>query len=185
MNKDYKNIVLLSNPLIREKSGELVFDLSAVEAPKVLSELHEKMVAEMMRTQGIGISAIQVGSPVAVFIALLPDRGITTFVNPKIVAVSDEKQVDVEGCLSIPNSYANVARHKSVTVSYYEYNHYFLFSSSDKALVHKTETFTDLAARIIQHEMDHCEGKLFIDHLSRHDRRAVESQFKKFKVKSK
>ena len=82
--------------------------------------------------------------------------GNKTFINPKIVESSNEKQLREEGCLSFPNLFLRISRAKSVVVEYY-----------DEKLQKSVDRFEDLWAQCIQHELEHLDGKLFIDHVSK------------------
>ena len=77
------------------------------------------------------------------------------FINARIVEETGEKWSFNEGCLSIPDIREDISRQQSITLSYYDEN-----------FVHHQETYTGLAARVVQHEYDHIDGKLFTDKLS-------------------
>lgn len=80
---------------------------------------------------------------------------VDVFVNPKIVKYSKRKVVDLEGCLSIPNTFGYVSRHKEITVeTYNRFGHFITIEAEDRL------------ARIFQHEIDHLDGILFIDRIT-------------------
>jgi len=125
-----------------------------------LRALMDDMLETMYAAPGIGLAAIQVGEPVRV-IAMDLSRGEGPreprfFVNPEIVWASDELYVYEEGCLSVPEIYDEVERPAKVRVRYLNYD--------GKAVEEDAE---GLYAVCIQHEIDHLNGVLFIDHLSR------------------
>ena len=125
-----------------------------------LRALMDDMLETMYDAPGIGLAAVQVGEPVRVIVMDLAREGEEPapryFVNPEILTTSEETQGYEEGCLSVPDYYDDVERPSKVTLRYLDY---------------KGETVTEEAegmyAVCIQHEMDHLQGVLFIDHLSR------------------
>lgn len=132
--------------ILRERAKKMkTFDAS-------LHRLLEDMLATMRDAPGIGLAANQVGVPLRVAVIELEDR-ITELINPQIVKASGEI-LDWEGCLSIPGYVAEVARAQKVTV---------------KARDRRGREFrvkgADLFARALQHEIDHLNGVLYIDHL--------------------
>ena len=130
------------------------------------------LVADMFETMydapGIGLAAIQVGVPKRILVIDLQEpvpedeegkrliREPRVFINPVFSDESEEHSVYSEGCLSVPEQYADVTRPAEVTVDW-----------QDEDGKHHQERMTGLMATCIQHEHDHLEGILFIDHLSR------------------
>ncbi len=110
------------------------------------------MLETMRDAPGVGLAANQVGIPLQVAVIEI-DEKITELVNPQIVRVGGE-QVDWEGCLSIPGYVAEVARHEKVTVK-----------ARDRHGKEFRVKGTELFARALQHEIDHLNGHLYIDHL--------------------
>ena len=148
--------------------------------------------------EGVGLAAPQIGIPLRIFlIRPLPDTTITVFINPEITKFSQRRQSHktnkgiYEGCLSLPGHYAPVTRSMSVTVKYQTLTanpkseilnpkivspakrSYLEFSASN--LTEKVETFSGFPAHIIQHELDHLNGLLFID-------RVLEQNIKLYQV---
>ena len=125
-----------------------------------LRHLMDEMLETMYDAPGIGLAAVQVGEPVRVIVMDLARDGEEPapryFVNPEILATSEETQGYEEGCLSVPDYYDEVERSSKVTLRYMNYEGETV-----------TEEAEGLFAVCIQHEMDHLEGVLFIDHLSR------------------
>ncbi|MEX1148091.1 MAG: peptide deformylase [Sphingomonadales bacterium] len=126
-----------------------------------LRHLIDDMLETMYDAPGIGLAAVQVGVPKRVLVIDIGDdddrdtRNSMVFVNPEIVTASDDYTIYNEGCLSVPDYYAEVERPAEVTVRY-------LDRGGRAQELHAT----DLLATCIQHEMDHLEGILFVDHLS-------------------
>ena len=120
--------------------------------------LTPRMFEAMYGAPGIGLAAPQVGVGLrVVVIDLAPDNQPQpmTLINPKIVAVSDEWATREEGCLSLPNQYADVSRPARVTVRYHDL----------EGVQHDVQA-EGLLAACLQHELDHLDGVLFVDHLS-------------------
>ena len=134
--------------------------------------LMDDMLETMYAAPGIGLAAIQVGVPKRVIVMDLAGKeqppAPRYFVNPEIVWASEETKPWEEGCLSVPDIYDEVERPLKVRVRYLDY---------DGELVE--EDAEDLYAVCIQHEMDHLNGVLFIDHLSRLKRDRAVAKVKK------
>ena len=136
----------------------------------------EKLVADMLETMydapGIGLAAVQVGVKQRVITIDVAredaPKNPIALINPEIIAVSEETSVYNEGCLSIPEYYEEVERPARVTVRYQDL----------KGVTQETEA-DGLLATCIQHEIDHLNGILFIDHLSRLKRDRVIKKFTK------
>ncbi len=135
-----------------------------------LAKLIEDMWETMYDSNGVGLAAPQINRAIRLFVmdsqqifenaepedASFPDApGIKrVFINAEIVELSGKEWVYNEGCLSIPKIREDVLRHEKVTLKY-----------MDESFVEKVETFDGMTARIILHEYDHIEGKLFIDYI--------------------
>ena len=123
-------------------------------------QLMDDMLDTMYLANGIGLAAIQVGIPKRIIVMdLSKDKNIKKpayFCNPVIKEKNIEKSTYEEGCLSVPNQFAEIERPSKCTVEYLDCN-------GDKKII-KAE---GLLATCIQHEMDHLEGILFIDYLSK------------------
>ena len=120
--------------------------------------LAPRMLATMYKAPGIGLAAPQIGSLLRLLVIdLQPDDKPTPFimVNPEIVAASTDLAIREEGCLSLPNQYAEVTRPAEVKVRWTD------LEGSKQELV-----ADGLLATCIQHEIDHLNGVLFVDHLS-------------------
>lgn len=151
------NVVTTANKkdekFLRTKTAE--FDFAKHKA-KEIRELVRKMREIMKKANGVGLSANQIGLPYRMFVAQVPDaQGKPKFYalfNPKIERVSGEKETLEEGCLSVPETYGMVERNYRLTLS--------AFDQHGKKVKIKA---WGLLARVFQHEMDHLNGKLFID----------------------
>ncbi len=121
---------------------------------KEIREIVNKMRKIMVRNDGVGLSANQIGIPYSFFVALLPypkeKPKFYAIFNPRIVAHSKEKELMLEGCLSIPGTWGLVERYKKVTLEGLDKN--------QKSIKIKAQ---GLLAQIFQHEVDHLNGILF------------------------
>jgi peptide deformylase len=118
-----------------------------------LRTLCASMVNTMLVSGGVGLAANQVGIAKRVIIVLHNDSPIP-MINPEIVKTSEESEFANEGCLSIPETFIEIKRHKEVLVKYRD----------TKGKPH-FETYSGLTARIIQHEIEHLDGILMTDHI--------------------
>jgi len=129
---------------------------------------------------GIGLAAIQVGVAKRIFL-MRPRNKIAVVINPVVVKVADGKKEDkrkiLEGCLSLPGYYAAVRRGGKVRLKYQTVEVADL-KKGEGELMEKMREFKGLAAKIVQHEMDHLEGKLFVDE-------AVRQKQKLYRLKGK
>jgi peptide deformylase len=140
-----------------------------------LRALMDDMVETMYDADGIGLAAIQIGVDKRVIVMDLSDTRNQPryFVNPVITPLTEELKPYSEGCLSVPEIYDEVERPVRVKINYLDYDG-----------VEREEIAEDLFAVCIQHEMDHLEGVVFIDYLSRLKRdRAVRRVQKLMKSK--
>ncbi len=129
-----------------------------------LQNLIKNMYETMLKADGVGLAAPQVGLSIRLFVVGLdvlsddfPEYKdyLHAFINPRIIETSEEMESMEEGCLSIPGIHENVRRPKSVHATFLDEN-----------LNPHDEWITGYAARVFQHEYDHLDGKLFIDHIS-------------------
>jgi peptide deformylase len=161
-----KPLIILPDPLLRQVSKPL----ERVDEP--LRKLADDMLETMYDAPGIGLAAIQVGEPLRMLVIDIAkegeERAPQVFINPEIVHSSDERSVYEEGCLSIPDYYAEVERPASVRVRFL-----------DREGKEQEITADGVMATCLQHEIDHLNGVLFIDHISRLKRDMVVKKFKK------
>ena len=139
---------------------------------KSVLQLADDMLETMYDAPGIGLAAIQVGIAQRMVVIDLAKKDEPkepmVIINPEILSVSDEKSVYEEGCLSIPEFYENVERPASVRFKFM--NHKGVMEEMDA---------DGLLATCIQHEIDHLDGKLFIDYISKLKRDRVVKKFTK------
>lgn len=140
--------------------------------------LMDDMLVTMYDAPGIGLAAIQIGVPKRVIVMDLAQEGEDPqpkyFVNPEILDPAETMVPYQEGCLSVPDIFDDVDRPETCRVTYLDYN-------GERV----TEDCEGLYAVCIQHEMDHLEGIVFLDHLSRLKReRAVKKVVKAQKLKA-
>ena len=159
-------LVILPDPVLRQlsKPVERVDD--------ALRRLADDMLETMYDAPGIGLAAIQIGVPLRLLVIDLAKddqpKAPHVVINPQIVASGDEISVYEEGCLSIPDYYAEVERPATVTVAYL-----------DRDGTERTLQADGLMATCLQHEIDHLNGVLFIDHISKLKRDMVVRKFRK------
>jgi peptide deformylase len=162
-------IVAYGDPILRKKATAIQPD----EYPHI-KELVENMFETMYGAHGVGLAAPQVGLSMRLFVIDVsafgddePElRGFKkVFINAEILEETGEEWAFNEGCLSIPEIREDVYRKATVKISYYDEN-----------WKHYEDTFKGMAARVIQHEYDHIEGKLFTDKLSPLRKRLIEKK---------
>ena len=147
-------------PIITAPDPRLKVTSEGVESvDDQVRRLLDDMLATMYAAPGVGLSAIQVGVPKRVIVTdVAPDgeaRRPVFLVNPRILSFSDELAVYNEGCLSLPEHFAEIERPERVVVEHLDRDGKLQRLDAD-----------GLLARCIQHEMDHLDGVLFVDHLS-------------------
>jgi len=160
-------IVAYGNPVLRKKCEDITPDYP--ELAKLIADMRETMTY----ANGIGLAAPQINKAIRLFIVGIDDM---VFINAKITA-TEGKCSFVEGCLSIPGVGEAVNRPEKITINYFDEN-----------FVEHTKTFEGLEARVIQHEYDHIEGKLFTDHLSALSKKLIKGKLRDIndgKIKTK
>jgi len=161
-------IITAPDPRLKQKSKPV----EAVTGD--IRKLMDDMLETMYAAPGIGLAAVQVGVPLRVIVMDLAVEGEEPrprfFVNPEILEASDELAAYNEGCLSVPDFYEEVERPAHVRVRYVDYDGEIREIKAD-----------DMLATCLQHEMDHLEGILFVDHLSRMKRSMILRKLQKQK----
>ena len=151
-------IYLYGQPILRKVTNDIPLDYPD------LDKLLENMFETMYRAEGIGLAAPQIGlNDRILVIDLSPlaedepsfDGFKKVFINAHIIEADGEEKSMDEGCLSIPNIHEKVFRKNRIRIQYL-----------DEKLNPHDEVYEGFKARVIQHEYDHLEGKLFIDHIS-------------------
>ncbi|MBY0433100.1 MAG: peptide deformylase [Cyclobacteriaceae bacterium] len=151
-------IVMYGDPVLRKRAKEI--EKNSLDLPALIQDLFDTMYA----AHGIGLAAPQIGKSLRIFVVdgtTLDEKeeDMTdfkkAFINPVMLKEEGDEWEFEEGCLSIPNIRENVARQEKLTIQYLDEN-----------WVSHKETFDGMKARIIQHEYDHLDGKMFVDYLS-------------------
>lgn len=151
-------IVAYGDPVLKRKAAEI--DENYPELDKLIADMFETMYA----ARGVGLAAPQVGLSIRLFVVdaspfAEDEEGLEdfkkVFINPIILEERGESWAFNEGCLSIPEIREDISRQETIRINYLDEN-----------WVEHEEEYSGLAARVIQHEYDHIEGKLFTDKLS-------------------
>lgn len=136
-----------------KKAGDVVLKQQAqpiARIDKKIRTLLDDMAETMYKANGVGLAAPQIGEAIQVVVIDVGD-GLLELINPEIVRM-EGKEIDSEGCLSVPQIYGDVERATKVSVKYL-----------NRQGKHHRITATGLLARCLQHEIDHLHGRLFID----------------------
>jgi peptide deformylase len=166
-------IYAYGQPVLKKKADEV--DLEDENLPVLI----ENMWETMYHAKGVGLAAPQIGRTVRVFIVDTKQleeeesepKGIKrVFINAQLVEEKGKWWDYEEGCLSIPNIRADVERQEAITLEYY-----------DEHFKKRTDTFTGIEARVIQHEYDHIEGVLFTDLIKPLKRRLIKRKLDNIK----
>lgn len=165
-------IVAYGDPVLKKKGLEI--DAQFPDLKKIIEDMFETMYA----AKGVGLAAPQIGKSIRLFIVdakpFAKDDEYKgqdlsnfkkVFINPTIQEESGEKWIFNEGCLSIPDVRWDVERMPNIRI------HYF-----DEQFIEKVEALSGIVARVIQHEYDHIEGKLFLDRISPLQKRMFEKR---------
>lgn len=160
-------VVAYGRSILRQKCRDIESDYPGLE------ELIDNMWETLYPAEGSGLAAPQVNQPIKLFIVdsheifvrmeetdrggfFVGDEGIKeTFINAVITEYSDETWSEEEGCLSIPDLAEEVKRAWSITIEYF-----------DRDFNKQVKSFSGITARVIQHEFDHTEGKLYLDYVN-------------------
>lgn len=151
-------VVVYGHPVLRKVAEDITKDYEG------LSQLIDDMFQTMYKAEGVGLAAPQIGLPIRLFVIdaspLEEDypevKGLKkVFINAHIIETHGELLSDSEGCLSLPGIREDVVRPSSVRIQYVDEN-----------FVSHNEVYEGFSARVIMHEYDHIDGKLFVDHLS-------------------
>jgi|TARA_B110000263_G_scaffold247783_1_gene261338 peptide deformylase len=149
-----KNILFVPHPILRKKAQIL---------KKITTEdikISQTMIDIMLKAPGVGLAANQIGILKKIVTVRIENKEngkdiIYSMFNPKITSFSSEQTIMEEGCLSLPQQYAEVKRPENIIVDYVDEN--------NKNIQKEVSGFE---ARVLQHEIDHLDGKLFVDYLS-------------------
>lgn len=151
-------IYLYGQNVLRKATKEVTSDFQD------LNVLIANMFETMSKAEGVGLAAPQVGHSIKLFVIDLTPLAAEdplyenykkVFINPEITEFSEETCTMEEGCLSVPDIHENVIRSYKIKIKY-----------QDENLINQEDIFEDYEARVIQHEYDHLEGKIFTDRIS-------------------
>jgi len=166
-----KNIITIPNETLKKISSPIE------KVTKEEQKLMDDMLDTMYAANGIGLAAIQIGVPKRIIVMDISKdpnkKEHRYFVNPIIKNVNNEKSTYEEGCLSVPNQFAEIDRPSKCDVEYLDY-------FGKKTVLHAES----LLATCIQHEMDHLDGILFIDYLSKLKKSMIVKKLTKLKSNS-
>lgn len=164
-------ITKYGEPILRQKLKPVDYQKIAPELPRLLKDMEETCLS----VHGVGLAANQIGLPYRLAVILLPGEKEEdppkryVIINPKIVASHGEK-IEEEGCLSLPGLWAEIKRYTDVTVEFL-----------DETGTPKRLRARGLLAKAFQHEVDHLDGKLFIDLVDPTQKPAVKKIIKKLR----
>ncbi len=174
-----KNLTLIIEPdeILHQKAKKIE------KIDNKYNEIFDEMAKIMNRFDGIGLAGPQVGISEQIIIIdaetiaieekqSIPKTKYLKIINPEIISLSSEKCTKEEGCLSLPTIYYNVERPSSIKIKFQNENNEEIILETD-----------GLLARCIQHEIDHLNGKVFIDYVSPLKRKLALSKLKKMKPK--
>ena len=165
-------LVYAPDPILKKESAPL---------PQV-DEHHRELIKEMYEvmysSNGVGLAAPQIGLNLRIFVldagSREDEKKPITIINPKILSLGEEIVSYEEGCLSFPEHFAEIDRPEKIDIE-------FLDENNNK----KSLKFVGFESRIIQHEIDHLNGILFVDYLSRLKRDVILRKMKKYKKEKK
>ena len=143
-----RKLIDSQNPILRKKSQKIG------QIDSEIKELSQDMSQIMVEKQGVGLAAVQIGELKRIILAQT-ENGLKFFINPEIVKKSRQTEILEEGCLSLPGLWLKIKRPNQVEVK-------FLNLQGQEEII-KAQ---GLLARILQHEIDHLDGKLIIDRIS-------------------
>lgn len=167
-----RKVSRMGHPVLRKVAETLTAE--QIKSPEI-KRLIEDMKETMREYTGIGIAAPQVHESVQLALIELPPvgeeagQGLTVFINPKIKVLDEEEQGFWEGCLSVPELRGLVYRPRKVEVSYLDEN------AQPKKLVAE-----DFLATVVQHELDHLEGILFVDRIEDMSKLAFLEEYQRY-----
>lgn len=146
-------IVTLGDPRLLQRAAVVA------EVDRLVFDLSQGMIDAMREGNGIGLAGPQVGELKRIFVCQVAGDIARVFINPEIIQTSQELVTMEEGCLSIPGIYADVVRPEAITVQAW----------NEKGRPFRIDAEGTLS-RVIQHEIDHLNGVLFLEHLSERKR---------------
>jgi peptide deformylase len=162
-----EKILFIPHPILRQKSQKIK------KITQKETDIAKRMIDIMLKAPGVGLAANQIGILKQIITVNIPDQKknedkIYTLFNPHIISYSKKNIILEEGCLSLPKQYAEVERPEKIELEY-------LNDKNEKI----TEKKNGFEARVLQHEIDHLNGKLFVDYLSSLKRNMLIKRVKK------
>ncbi len=165
------------NPVLRKQGHQIKEKTSEID------ELIDNMFQTLHNANGIGLTANQVNKQLSLFIidfngeTLGEENLKEVFINSEIIEYSNEEEYMEEGCLSLPSMFEEIKRPKTITIKYLDEN-----------FIQRIVTYTDILARVIQHEYDHTKGMLYVDRIQQLRKKLIANKLqmilkKKFNVK--
>lgn len=150
---------ILPDPVLRQKAKRV----------RIIGGSIQKLIGDMIETMravsGVGLAAPQVGVPLRVIVIGMPEEEVKVLINPEVVRRKGERLVD-EGCLSVPGYLGEIKRAESITVKGRDRNGKEIRVKAD-----------GLLAQVLEHEIDHLNGVLYVDHLESRDKlRKIEAE---------
>ena len=163
-----EKLVYVPNPLLRQKADKIK------SVGNVEIKIAKKMMQIMLEAPGVGLAANQIGILKQIVTIFFVDQETKeqiqyTLFNPNIISYSQEKIIMEEGCLSLPEQFAEIERPQNIELEYLDENNKLI----------KKEV-SGVESRILQHEIDHLSGKLFVDYLSSLKRNIMIKKVQKF-----
>ena len=159
-------IITLNDPLLRERSEPVA------RVDDELRRLADDMLETMYEAPGVGLAAVQVAVPRRLIVVDVADKdeppAPICLINPQILSLADDMRIHEEGCLSIPDIHVEIERPGGARVRYLDRNG-----------VEQEIEAEGFLATVLQHEIDHLDGRLIVDFLSRLKRDIVVRKFKK------
>lgn len=161
-------IVHIGEPVLRGKA------VRVEQFGESLKKTLDEMVVLMRKKSGVGLAAPQIGIPERFFVVQVPGEQPIAFVNPEIIETSLETVDFTEGCLSVPGVWGDVSRPESICIQ--------AMNADGKVFRLDADGYL---ARIIQHEYDHLNGVLFVDHLKGKDLAKIQKKLDKWEPSTK
>ena len=163
-----EKLIYVPNPLLRQKAEKI--KSVGEEELKIANQMKEVM----LKAPGVGLAANQIGILKQIVTIFFIDQETKKEIqynlfNPEIISFSKEKIIMEEGCLSLPEQFAEIERPKKISLKYLD--------DENKTKIREVE---GVEARILQHEIDHLSGKLFVDYLSLLKRNIMIKKVKKY-----
>lgn len=153
-------ILIWPDPTLKEKS-------TAVDPKDDVAQVIENLLDTMYATSAVGLSAIQLGVPLRIFVMDIEGTEDLVFINPQILGYDGKKELTNEGCMSLPGIVEQVERYPKVAVRFL-----------DRNFVQHDQGFAGMEAQCVQHEVEHLDGILIPDHFSKERQELIRLKLK-------